>query len=256
MNRKVFILFLSVFLVGSLFSGTSDNFVKLKKKIPFYLNTLDRIASDVANHKDNLQELITGVSTASMLVQILDNKNDKLKAARLGVLLSKELMNKYPKRVEGYYYGGMLLGMIGVYKGAQYILNYLPKIESWVKTAVNLDPSFHNGAPYILLCATYFESPGFPVSIGDIYKARKYCELAVKKYPKNCTSYLFLAAIYDTLGEPKKSLFYLNKGEKYCEPVLNTLEEKVWNEKDLESIKIMKEKLKRGESLKKFMEER
>ena len=106
------------------------------------------------------------------------------------------------------------------------------------------------------MCGTYFEAPGFPVSIGDIYKAKKYCELAVKKFPKNCTSYVFLAAIYDTLGEPKEALKFINAGEKRCAAINNTLEEKVWNEKDLKTLQLTKIKLKKGMKLKKFMEER
>ena len=45
-------------------------------------------------------------------------------------------------------------------------------------------------------------------------------------------------------------------GLNNCAPAGNTLEEKIWTEQDLNTLKIMKIKLKNKESLKHFMEER
>jgi len=257
MKKRFFlILLLSLAINTNMISENNSDLSKLKQHIPKYVKDINNIMEKSAKNKATLDELVEGTSTASMLVQLIDNKDKKIKVASIGVFLAKQLQKEYPDRVEGYYYGSLLLGMIGVYKGVQFILNYLPKIESWVKKAIIIKGDYHDGAPYILMCATYFEPPGFPISIGNIYKAKKYCEISVKKFPNNCTAYPYLAAIYDTLKNRKKAEQYIEMGLNNCAPAGNTLEEKIWTEQDLNTLKIMKIKLKNKESLKHFMEER
>jgi len=219
--------------MNSYLSGDSTDMSLLKKKIPEYTSIIEKTVNDMSKNRATYDELVKSASTASMLIQIIDDWNMKLKAAQLGFNIAKTLMKKYPDKPAGYHYSGLFLSMVGIYKGPQYFLNYIVTIKNWVLHAIKIDPAFNHGAPYILLCGLYFEIPGFPVSIGDIYIAKKYCETALKKFPHNCTTYPFLAAIYDTLGEKSNASYYLNAGEKMCKPVNSSLEEKVWTEKDL-----------------------
>jgi len=256
MKKKIFIFFILIMFIGINLKGNQSYTIELKKKIPDYLKNLKKIAQDTNNNNETFEELINGASSASMLFQLVNKKSEKVKILSLGYTIADKLMKKYPQKSEGYHYGAFLLGMIGVYKGPHFILNYLPKIEKMALKGLKLNPNFHHGSTYVTLCATYFESPGFPLSIGNIYKAKKYCQFSIKNFPDNCTAYLYLASIYDTLKLKDNALETLKIGEKNCAPVDNSLEEKVWYEEDYSALHQMINKLIKGESIRHFMQER
>ncbi len=230
--------------------------VDLQKEIPHYVNRLKEIITDINDGKATLNEMIDGASLASTLVQVIKDKNYKMRIAAMGLKIANMIIKKAPNRVEGYYFSALHLGYYSLYKGAQYSLYYIPKIEKWTQKAIKLNQSFKKGAPLIFACALYFEAPGFPVSIGDIYKAKELCEKAIKQYPENCTAYLYLSAIYDVLGNPQKAKTILLKGKHNCKPVNNSLEENVFYQEDLKSINTMLKQIQEGKSIKDFMKNR
>ncbi len=190
-------------------------------------------------------------------VQSTKDRTMKEKYAAWGYKIAEYLRQRYPNRVEGYYFSALFLGYLGVYKGAQFILNYLPKIEKWALKAAKIDPDYLHGGTNVLVCALYYEAPGFPVSIGNIYKSQKYCEIALKTHPENCTTYLYLAAIYSILGEDKKKIIdLLDKGQNQCKPSDDTQVGMEWYKNDINTMKWMKKRLSEGKSIREFIKQR
>jgi len=214
---KKFIIFF-LFLPIVISATQSDGFYEeqklisnLKNNVPKYLSKLKLIIKDINRNDTTYSELLNGMEMATALYLAVDSKAIKLRVVEIGYKIARSAVVLSPERGEGYYYLGIFTGFIGFIKGVQYILNYLPIVDKWSKKAIQYSPSFHNGSPYVLRCAIYFEAPGFPLSIGNLNKAEKFCSIAKRNYPVNCTSYLYLATIKDIYGnkiEAKKIVLF------------------------------------------------
>ena len=93
-----------------------------------------------------------------------------------------------PERVEGYYYLAVLKGRRAELSGIGFsAIALAKKVEELGKKAVELDPSFEDGAPYRLLAMLYANAPPWPTSIGDMDLALELAEKAVElsDYPMN-----------------------------------------------------------------------
>ncbi len=256
--RKIFALSVgTLLLITTLFADSQLTLEKLQNNIPLYVKKLNQLVEKInKSNKPSYKDLFDAASLASALVELSTNQNNKIKFAYVGLRIAKRIMKDFPNKAAGYYYAALHLGYVGLYKGPQFILYYLPTIEKWVLKAIHLNPGLHNGSPLILACAVYFESPGYPVSIGNIYKGKKYCEEAIEKFPHTCTSYLYLAAIYNVLDQNKIAEELLEKAKNSCKVPGPYLENEVYYLKDKKSLKIMLNRLKKGESIKDFMKNR
>ncbi len=187
---------------------------------------------------------------------MIPKKENKLKIAKIGYKIAQILVKEYPNDPAGYYYSALHLGYMALYIGPQNLLMAIPKIKKLAEKAINLDPNYHEGSPQVLLCAMYFEAPTFPISIGDIEKAKQYCSYVVEKFPESCTPYLYLAAISQILENNQKAKEILLKGEKNCAPIDNSLEENWFYHRDIETIRQLLKKIDKGVSIKGFMRKR
>ncbi len=244
---------LLIFLAINLYP---QNIEVLRQRVPQYISELKKLIEEINKGEVSFDKMVKAASLASTIVLVAKDKKLKMKAARIGLEIAKGIMKKYPDRAAGYYYGALHLGYYALYRGPQYSLADIPLVKRWLEKAMKINPDYHSGSLYILACALYFEAPGFPVSIGNIFKAKKYCEMSVKKFPQNATAYLYLAAIYSILGNNKKAEEVLLQCKRNARPIDNSLEEKVFTEEDLKTADLMLEKLKRGEKLGEFMKER
>jgi len=253
---KKYILFLFVIFAMEGHAESKNSIDKLKRNIPEYTKAFTEIYNNAIFDKSDYREMKKGVEIASTLLQVFDSKRAKMIIGLKGYKIAEKLRVVYPNKVAGYYYSALLLGLAAVYKGTQFVLYDIPKIEKWALKANELDPGLKNGAPANLLCGVYYEAPGFPISIWNLKKARKYCEFAMKNYPTNCTVYLYLAAIYDIDQGKDVAKQTLLKGKKHCKAPNDSLEEQVWLEKDLETLEWMLNRIDKGQSIRKFMENR
>ena len=253
-SRTIFLGFFLFLITGNLHAVTLG---ELKARLPQYEIELNKIIQTINEQKRPQYDLLfKGASLASALVELSDVKAEKLQFARRGFKIAKLMLKYYPDRAGSYYYAALHLGYVSLFEGPQYTLYYLPKIRQWLMKAISLNPGLHNGSPLILACALYFESPGYPVSIGDIYKAKKFCEESINRFPHTCTAYLYLAAIYNVLGENRKALDLLTTATQKCRVPGEYLENLVYYLKDKKSAEEMIKEIKQGHSVKYFMRNR
>ena len=256
MKKKFWVVLLFIttaFFQNYLYSNSMD---KLKSNKLKYITEFTTSYNNSIKKDANFDELLKCVKLSSILVEILDSKKTRMIIGLKGFKIATKMRKEYPEKVEGWYYSALLLGLVSLYKGAQFVLYDIPNIEKWTLKAFSINPGFKKGAPANLACAIYYEAPGFPVSIWDIHKAKRYCEYVRTHYPTNCTNYLYLAAIYDITQGKESAKQILLDGKKNCKAPDSSLEEKVWLEKDLESISIMLNALDNGKSIKNFMKNR
>lgn len=117
-----------------------------------------------------------------------EGRADKLLWIRRGEDAARAAMRERPDRVEGYYFYAALLGRRAELSGLGFSAIKLAKeVEELGKKAVEIDPSFEDGAPYRLLAMLYAKAPPWPTSIGDIDLALEYADKALElsDYPMN-----------------------------------------------------------------------
>ena len=255
MKRPIFLSITLLLLAATIFAEAP---AKSNQKSGYkrYLNELLQNYREIVNGDHSKEKLVKTASLASGLIQVVKDKKNKLKIAKMGYRVAQILMNKYPNDPSGYYYSALHLGYMALYIGPENLLMAIPRIKKLAEKAIKLDPFYHKGSPQVLLCALYFEAPTFPISIGDIEKARQYCSYVVKEFPESCTPYLYLAAIAQILEGNEKAREILLKGEKNCAPIDNSIEEKWFYQRDIETIRQLLKELDKGVSIKGFMRNR
>lgn len=257
---KKMLLFFMIFTV-SLYSNDIDNdrikekklILQLKNNVPKNLLNLRKIIDNKEKRVVSYDELLNAMSLATSIYLAVDDPMIKLKIVNLGYGLAKKAMKKDPNRGDGYFYAAQFIGFIGILKGVQYILNYLPQAQVLVEKAIEINPNFQKGTPYMLMCAIYYHAPGFPISIGNIKKANKYCLIAREKSPKSVNPYLYLATIEDMYGYHNKAKKILKEAINNCSPVFDTIESRIWYYKNMRKAKKMLQYLNEGRKIKSLL---
>lgn len=107
--------------------------------------------------------------------------------AEEGIAASRKALQMEANSVAGHYYLAMNLGQLARTKswGA---LKIVDQMEAEFKVALGLDPKFDYAGADRGLGLLYFDSPGWPLSIGNKSKAHEHLEKALKlasDYPEN-----------------------------------------------------------------------
>ncbi len=127
--------------------------------------------------------------------------------AHRGYKIGKKLVKHYPKRVEGYYFAGVNLGLYAECMGtfAAVKANIKTKIENLMDQAIRLDSDFMQGAPLIAKARYLFRLP-WPLC--DRERATKIMLEVKRKFPKNLYVDLFFIdlAIEDNHTERARKL--------------------------------------------------
>ncbi|HEX3799533.1 MAG TPA: hypothetical protein VH413_12610 [Verrucomicrobiae bacterium] len=99
-----------------------------------------------------------------------------------GIAACKKVINRESDSAAAHYYLFMNLGQLAQTKtiGA---LKILGQMESEIKIALKLDPTFDFAGPDRNLGLLYLEAPGWPIGNGNKSKARTHLQAAVKLFP-------------------------------------------------------------------------
>jgi tetratricopeptide (TPR) repeat protein len=111
-----------------------------------------------------------------------------------GKMAAERATNLAPDKAEGHYYLAICYGSWAELNG---IFNGLSAADLIIKeatTVINIDPSYEDGAGYILRGRVYQEAPGI-ISVGDWKKAQDDYEKALKISPNNRLAYRFYAEL-------------------------------------------------------------
>lgn len=91
-----------------------------------------------------------------------------------------------------HYYLATNLGL-AVREHVTLAMENLGRLENELKRAVDLSPQIDDGGPLRVLGALYLKAPAWPNGIGDLDKALKLLQQAVKQYPGHPLNHLFYA---------------------------------------------------------------
>ena len=131
-----------------------------------------------------------------------ESTKDKEKYHKQGVDYGKKAVELEPESVAANLWYSANMGSHGMARGIMSSLFYIKDIEKYGKKAIDLDEKYFYGAPLRLLGRFYHQCPGWPVGSGDVGKAIKLLEKAVKVGPKFYLNHLYLADAY--LAKRKK----------------------------------------------------
>lgn len=132
-----------------------------------------------------------------------------------------------PDGVEGNYFLGVAYGALAQERGVVNSLFLAGPIVEHMTKVIKKDPSYRNGAAYIVRANVYSKAPGWPVSVGDVNKAISDFENAIKY--NNKIAYRYYAEFLINRGEKAKAKEMIQKGLSLTldEPVIDEYETKV-----------------------------
>jgi tetratricopeptide (TPR) repeat protein len=110
------------------------------------------------------------------------------------------LRKEQPHRVEGHYWLAANLAGIAEVGGAGKALQMLPEVVEIFSQAASLEPAYDQAGAHRALGSIFCEAPAWPISVGDLDKARHHLTLAVRLAPENSTNHLYLGYTLLQLG--------------------------------------------------------
>ncbi len=134
--------------------------------------------------------------TLFWLGDISEDKSQKERYHGEGVEYGKTAVKLCPDAVEAHLWFAANMGSHGMARGIMSSLFYLGDIEKHGSKAMALDENFFHGAPLRLMGRFYHQCPGWPIGKGDMGKAMKLLEKAVKAGPDFLLNHYYLADAY------------------------------------------------------------
>jgi hypothetical protein len=147
------------------------------------LIAVDKIlASDPKSH----EALWRGARACAWLAQEVTDGPHREAYSQRGMDYAKRAVEAEPKRVEGYYYLGINIGLYATTK--TFGRSLVPKVRDAAQEAVKADESYDHAGPLRLLGSVFVKAPPWPASIGDVDEGQKHLSRAVqiaRDYPEN-----------------------------------------------------------------------
>jgi len=112
----------------------------------------------------------------------------KAEIARLGIAACRKLVEKDTNSALGHYYLAMDLGQLADARRGFEGLKIVSQMEAEFKIALGLDAKMDFAGPDRNLGLLYWQTPGWPISLGSKTKARQHLQQALKvspDYPEN-----------------------------------------------------------------------
>jgi len=112
----------------------------------------------------------------------------KAEIARLGIAACRKLVEKDTNSAPGHYYLAMDLGQLADARRGFEGLRIVSQMEAEFKIALGLDSKMDFAGPDRNLGLLYWQTPGWPISLGSKTKARQHLQQALKvspDYPEN-----------------------------------------------------------------------
>jgi hypothetical protein len=136
---------------------------------------------------DNATNAIAFARACFDFADFTTNKAERASIANPGITACRKAITNDPKLAPAHYYLAMDLGQLAQteFMGA---LRIVREMEREFDTAATLDPQYDYAGPERCLGLLYRDAPGWPASIGNSRKAKKYLDQAKKlapDYPEN-----------------------------------------------------------------------
>ncbi len=134
----------------------------------------------------------------------------KADIAKIALKAAEQTSKKFPNSPDGWTYEAIFLGVYGLSKGVLNALSVAKDMRIFALKAYKIDKSYFYAMPPQLLGRLYFKLPSFPVSFGDLGKARKYLYEAYKLAPGYAHIYMYIAELEASFGNINKAEDFLN----------------------------------------------
>ncbi len=118
-----------------------------------------------------------------------------------GKQFAEILVREQPGRVEGHYWLAANLAGMAETGGPGTALRILPEVIEIFNKAASTDPVYDQAGAHRALGSIFCEAPPWPVSVGDLGRARHHLGLAVRIAPENSTNHLYLGYTLLQLGK-------------------------------------------------------
>jgi len=141
---------------------------------------------------------------ASQVCKYLGDKypsDSKLPILESGEAYARKAIAIDPDRAEGHFWLGVSLGRIGEERGVLNSLFLVGPIKDEMEAVLKINPK-HDGAHHVL-AVLYRKAPGWPLSSGDINKAKEEALLSVQYGPQRTLNHLGLAEVYMSMDKNK-----------------------------------------------------
>ncbi len=119
------------------------------------------------------------------------SKDEKKKIYQKGIKIGEDLVKKYPDRVEGHFWLGVLYGVYGEVRGVMKSLFLIKPIKREMNAVLKIDEKYDCGGAHRVLGRLYYKVPGLfggskKKSLQHLMKSKEIC-------PNNLLTRLYLA---------------------------------------------------------------
>ncbi|MEZ5308836.1 MAG: hypothetical protein R2684_16950 [Pyrinomonadaceae bacterium] len=122
-----------------------------------------------------------------------------------GVKWGEEGVEAEPESLEANFWLSVNWGSFGQEKGIMKSLALISPIREKAELAIGIDESYFYGGPWRVLGRLFHKAPGFPISIGDKYKAEECLEKAIGFGPNFYLNHLFMAELQISRREKERA---------------------------------------------------
>jgi tetratricopeptide (TPR) repeat protein len=115
-------------------------------------------------------------------------EDEKRRAGQKGVEFTNRARQLDGKRVEGHYFHARSIGMLADIERGLKALGRVKEMARSLERAIEVDEKFDEGGPHRLLGLLQLDTPGWPISIGNVKEAEKHIRRAAElspTYPEN-----------------------------------------------------------------------
>lgn len=170
-------------------------------RLRLQLNDLEDRLLRVEDGGAELTDRIAAARLALRLAVEAPERRERLAAADRGLAHSRQVKALAPKRVEGPYLTGVLIGR-RLQNEAIPSPSAIATMQAEAERAAELDPGFDHAGPLRFLGLLYAKAPPWPMSIGDLEEAEDYLKRALETAPGYPENWLAMA---EMLIEDKRS---------------------------------------------------
>jgi len=161
-------------------SGAEGSSVDELRRALAAIEELERVEGE------SVDLIIWKARVVQYMVESLDDTDDILRWCRRGERLAERIRELAPDRVEGYYFGGLFLGMRAQHQRVRAAM-WLSDLEAFGRRAVESDETYDDAGPLRFLGMFLVSAPAWPLGPGDTEEGVELLEHAVEvnDYPLN-----------------------------------------------------------------------
>ena len=187
--------------------GKVENYEKLRR-VMNRVSQIEQLIKDLWRSYETTGNARHGIWTlyyTALLWQVSPDPKQRTMVAKAGIQLARRLQKRFPKKLDPFFWESAFLAFHALTQGVLNSLQFIPIYESRLRTVEKRNPKFFYGGVYLLLAKLYMKTPPFPVSVGDLGKAKENLEKA-RPYQEKIYAlwYIALAEYYHIVGETEK----------------------------------------------------